>query len=216
MLKLESVWKYARNHTGPAVLRDCSYHFVAGRIYAVLGPSGVGKTTLLKTLNHLLPLDRGRILFGDEDIALMPPQQVRRQVSMQFQTPAFLADTVEEELRSAARFCGRDHINPSEFLELVRLNSDFLPLMAKTLSIGEQQRVCLARTLVTLPRVLLLDEPTAALDDSTAEFVIETIRSISRAAGLLTILVTHRKDHAAELGDVVVQLDGGQLMDQDS
>ncbi len=211
MLTLDSVWKSAPDQPQTYILRDCTYTFEAERIYAILGTSGVGKTTLLRTLNNLAPVDKGRILLRDRDIATLHPGEVRRSVSILFQTPAFVGMTVAENLAFARRFSRRNEVDFTALLERVHLDPSFLNRPVANLSVGQQQRVCLARTLVTRPEVLLLDEPTSALDDNTAGHILELVGEISGMEKLLTIFVTHRRSHARKLGQVVLELADGRL-----
>jgi len=211
MLTLDSVWKSAPDQPQTYILRDCTYTFEAERIYAILGTSGVGKTTLLRTLNNLAPVDKGRILLRDRDIATLHPGEVRRSVSILFQAPAFVGITVAENLAFARRFSRSNEVDFNTLLERVHLDPSFLDRPVANLSVGQQQRVCLARTLVTRPEVLLLDEPTSALDDNTAGHILELVGEISGMEKLLTIFVTHRRSHARKLGQVVLELADGKL-----
>ena len=211
MLTLDSVWKSAPDQPQTYILRDCTYTFEAERIYAILGTSGVGKTTLLRTLNNLAPVDKGRILLRDRDIATLHPGEVRRSVSILFQAPAFVGITVAENLAFARRFSRSNEVDFTTLLERVHLDPSFLDRPVANLSVGQQQRVCLARTLVTRPEVLLLDEPTSALDDNTAGHILELVGEISGMEKLLTIFVTHRRSHARKLGQVVLELADGKL-----
>ncbi len=210
MLALEAVWQsYPGN--GASILCDCSYTFKPAHIYAIRGESGTGKTTLLKTLNNLLPIDRGAISLDGTDITELPPARLRRRVALQFQKPAFVGPTVRDNLAFAAYFSGRDGLDFAKQLVQVQLDPDLIDRPVTNLSVGQQQRVCLARTLVTQPEVLLLDEPTASLDDDTAIKVLDLVAGISRDEGLLTIMVTHRRSHAQRLGQTILELASGQL-----
>ena len=206
MLILDSVWKSIPNRSDAYVLRDCSYTFRAERIYAIQGVSGVGKTTLLRLLNLLTEVDQGRILLQERDISELHPSEVRQRISLLSQTPAFVGDTVEQNLLFARRFARRDEVDFDKLLEQVHLEASFLDRGVTELSVGQQQRVCLARTLVAQPEVLLLDEPTSALDDATAERILALIRAISIREKLLTIFVTHRRSHARKIGQVLLEL----------
>ena len=211
MLKLDSVWKSTPDHSDNYLLQDCTYAFDARRIYAIVGTSGVGKTTLLRTINNLTPIDRGRVLLDGIDIKTLHPSEVRQRISILFQTPAFVGTTVRDNLMFARRFARRTGANFVDILEWVHLDASFLDRPVTNLSVGQQQRVCLARTLITRPEVLLLDEPTSALDDATARRILELVREISAAENLLTIFVTHRKSHAMGLGHTILELAEGKL-----
>lgn len=206
MLILDSVWKSIPSQSGAYILRNCSYVFNAERIYAIQGVSGVGKTTLLGLMNNLATVDRGRILLQGQDISRLHPSEVRRRISLLSQTPAFVGDTVERNLLFAQRFARRKDVDFKGLLAQVQLDASFLQRPVTELSVGQQQRACLARTLVTKPEVLLLDEPTSALDDNTAESILNLVREISMVEKLLTIFVTHRRSHARKLGQVLLEL----------
>lgn len=206
MLTLDSVWKSIPSQSDAYILKNCSYTFEAERIYAIRGESGSGKTTLLRLMNHLTMVDRGRILLNGEDISELHPAEVRRKISLLSQVPAFVGNTVRQNLSFAQRFACGEQVDFNELLEQVHLEGMFLDRQVTELSVGQQQRVCLARTLVTCPEVLLLDEPTSALDDATADRILTLVREISLAEKLLTIFVTHRRSHAQKLGQVNLDL----------
>ncbi len=212
MLALEGVWKSVPGLDAP-ILRDCSYTFQPARIYAIQGESGVGKTTLLKTINNLLPIDRGAITLDGVDIESLPPDVVRRRIGFQFQKPAFIGATVRADRAWAAQFNDDPADDSLPYLEQVQLDRDLLDRPVDSLSLGQQQRVCLARTLAARPEVLLLDEPTSALDDDNADRVLDLVAEISRDRQLLTIMVTHRRSHAKRIGQTVLELTGGGLME---
>ena len=211
MLRLEAVWKSIPGQPDAPLLNDCSYTFEAERIYAIIGASGAGKTTLLRALNNLIAVDKGRILLDDRDINDLPPGELRRRITIQFQLPAFVGPTVEANLAFAQQFSRRNGLDFGMLLERVALDRSFLTREVDSLSVGQQQRVCLARTLVAQPEVLLLDEPTSALEDATAETVLELVRVLSAEEKLLTIFVTHRRSHARRLGQIVLELSEGRL-----
>ncbi len=211
MLHLDSIWKSASHGSNDWILRDCSYSFERPGIYSIIGESGVGKTTLLHSINALSSIDKGAIIINATDIASLHPANLRRKVSILFQTPAFVARTVEENLLYAAKYSNNGELDFGKLLNQVQLREDFLLRDVSKLSIGEQQRVCLARTLVTRPEILLLDEPTSALDDKTAEGILDMIRELSVAEGMLTIMVTHRRDHAKRFSEHILLMENGQI-----
>ncbi len=212
MLALEGVWKSVPGLEAP-ILRDCSYTFQPNRIYAIQGESGVGKTTLLKTINNLLPIDQGTITLADVDIESLPPDKLRRRIRLQFQKPAFIGATVRADLAWAAQFNDGLDADSLPYLEQVQLGRDLIDRSVDSLSLGQQQRVCLARTLAARPEVLLLDEPTSALDDDNANRVLDLVKEISRDRQLLTIMVTHRRSHAKRIGQTVLELTAGVLQE---
>lgn len=211
MLQLDSIWKSASHDPNHWILRDCSYKFERPGIYSIVGESGVGKTTLLHSINALSSIDKGAIFLNETDIAGLHPADLRRKVSILFQTPSFVGKTVEENLLYAAKYSENGELDFGKLLNQVQLGEDFLHRAVSNLSIGQKQRVCLARTLVTRPEILLLDEPTSALDDKTAGGILLMIRELSIEEGVLTIMVTHRIEHAKRLSEHILIMKNGQL-----
>ncbi len=211
MLQLDSIWKSASHDPNDWILRDCSFEFECPGLYSIIGESGVGKTTLLYTINALSSIDKGAIVLNETDIASLHPAVLRRKVSILFQTPSFVGRTVEENLLYAAKYSNNGEMDFGKLLNQVQLGEGFLHRDVSKLSIGQKQRVCLARTLVTRPEILLLDEPTSALDDKTAEGILLMIRELSIEKGMLTIMVTHRREHAKRLSEQLLVLKNGQL-----
>jgi len=175
-------------------------------VTVVVGPSGAGKSSLLRLCNRLEVADRGSVRFHGEDVAGMDPLALRRRVGMVFQMPTPFAGTVLENLRVA-----RTDLDPSEaqrVLERVELDATFLARPATELSGGEAQRMCLARTLVTGPEVLLMDEPTSSVDPQ-ATVALEQLARRLLAQGVVCIWVTHDLAQMRRLADrVIVVLDG--------
>lgn len=172
-------------------------------ITAVAGPSGAGKTTLLRLCNRLEVPTSGRVLHHGSDLAEIDPLQLRRQVGMVFQTPALFGGTVDDNLAVAAADSSRDE--RLRALELAAIGHDFLIRQADSLSGGEAQRVCLARTLLTGPHALLLDEPTSALDDAPKRAFERTTRSLADR-GIPVLWVTHELEQVRRIADHVLCL----------
>ena len=166
---------------------------------AIVGPSGVGKSTLLRLLNRLADADRGEVRFRGRDVASLDPLALRREVALVPQLPALLPGTVAENLAFAADLAGRE-VDPT-VLERAGLDASFADRPADRLSVGEQQRAMLARALVQRPSVLLLDEPTSALDHEARDAVEATLRALRGERGLSTVLVTHDPAQAERLAD---------------
>ena len=170
---------------------------------AVLGPSGSGKSTLLRLLNRLADPDEGAVCFHGEDVRGLDPLELRRRAVLVPQLPAPLPGSVADNVRYGPALRG-NQVDPLPPLDLAGLDASYADREAGRLSVGEQQRVMLARALALDPEVLLLDEPTAALDDRTKSGVEETLARLRCS----TLLVTHERAQAERLAQRVVELGG--------
>jgi putative ABC transport system ATP-binding protein len=194
---------------GGTVLRDVSLGVDRG-VTALLGPSGSGKSSLLRLLNRLADPDRGTVRFQGEDVRSLDVRELRRRASMVPQLPAPLPGTVEHNIRYGPGLFGREaDVNGS--LEMAGLTRLYADREADQLSVGEQQRVMLARALALEPEVLLLDEPTSALDDYTKRGVERTLGELAEESGLSMVLVTHEQAQAERLAGRTVELEDGRL-----
>jgi putative ABC transport system ATP-binding protein len=172
----------------------------------LFGPSGAGKSTLLRLLNRLADPDAGRILYGGEDVRACDPQALRREVCLVPQLPALIEGTVADNLRFAVSFGGPEGADPAALLPPAGLDPDYAERDSSQLSVGEQQRVMLARALALKPKVLLLDEPTSALDSKARDMVENALSTLRRRSGLSLVLVTHDRDQAERLSDHIVEV----------
>ncbi len=197
---------------GQVLLVDVTAEAVAGSITVVAGPSGAGKSTLLRLGNRLEVPTSGRILFEGVDTATMDPCELRRRVGMVFQQPVLFAGTVSDNLRVADPAASDGRL--VTVLEQVGLPPEFLERTADDLSGGEGQRVCIARALLTEPRVLLMDEPTSALDP-TSRRAIEDLALDLAERGLAIMWVSHDHDQAERLGDQLVVMRDGRRVGTD-
>ena len=168
---------------------------------AVLGPSGCGKSTLLRLLNRLADPDEGAVRFHGEDVRALDPLELRRRAVLVPQLPAPLPGSVADNIRYGPALHGNS-VDPLRPLGLAGLDASYAERDAGRLSVGEQQRVMLARALALDPEVLLLDEPTAALDDRAKSGVEETLARLPCS----TLLVTHERAQAERLAQRVVEL----------
>ena len=176
-------------------------------ITVIAGPSGSGKSSLLRCCNRLEAPASGTVQFRGNDVATLDPRQHRRRVGMVFQVPVPFPGTVLDNLRVADPGLSDD--GGADLLERVHLPLDFLYRDADTLSGGEAQRMVLARSLATRPEVLLLDEPTSALDGHSSRRLEDRARD-QAAAGLPVVWVTHDVRQLARLADHVVVILGGR------
>lgn len=203
---------------GRPLLRGIDLRVEDRRVLALVGPSGAGKTTLLSCLNRMVELApglrlEGEILLFGEPVARQDPDAVRRRVGMLFQQPVIFPGSVSDNVLFGLRHAG---IAPRwsfpERLERALEEAalwdeikDRLGEPASSLSVGQQQRLCLARALAVEPRVLLLDEPTSALDPRSTEAIEERIREIAK--GRAIVLVTHSLGQARRVADELACLD---------
>lgn len=218
MVSMEHVGlvRHDREGNETAILTDISFSARQGEITAIVGPSGGGKSSLIRLVNRLEDPTTGRILLDRECIMQADPLLLRRRVAMALQKPFMFEGTVFDNLQRPFLF--RNEAPPAEgspdvrrIMELVSLGSDLLKRDARTLSLGEQQRVNLARALITGPRVLLLDEPTSALDRPTGNRLAGTIRNVCVSQSLCVILVTHDLSLAEKTADSLIYLERGRI-----
>lgn len=179
-----------------------------GEIVAVQGPSGGGKTTLLRVIAGLLRPDAGRVSWDGEDLAGVAPH--RRRFGLMFQDNQLfphrdVGQNVGFGLRMQRRPRGEIDARVAELLALVGLPG-YERRRVATLSGGEAQRVALARSLAPEPRLLLLDEPLGALDRDLHDRLAADVRALLKQLGTPAVHVTHDRDEAAVVADRVVQL----------
>jgi putative ABC transport system ATP-binding protein len=188
------------------VLRDVTLSIRSGST-ALLGPSGSGKSTLLRLLNRLADPDEGVVRFHGTNVCELDPLVLRRRVGLVPQLPAPVAGSVADNVCFGPRLHGEE-IDPEGPVRQAGLDSSFLERDASRLSVGEQQRVMLARALALEPEVLLLDEPTASLDSAATAAVEDALSSLQ---GLSLVLVTHDRAQAERLAERTVELHEGRV-----
>ena len=213
------VKSYVVGTTPLTVLRDLDLQVDAGEMVAIVGASGVGKSTLLHVLGGLDRVDRGTIAIGDTDITAMPDDDIvsfrNRHVGFVFQfhhlLPEFTAlENAEMPMRIARIPIADARPRAEDLLRRVGLG-DRLIHRPGMLSGGEQQRVAVGRALVMRPSVLLADEPTGDLDEATADALHQLLRDMHRDFGLTSIIATHNGRLAASC-DRVLRLESGRLI----
>ena len=183
---------------------------LADGVTGIVGPSGVGKSTLLRLLNRLADPTVGTVRYRGRDLREDDVLALRRDVGLVAQLPALLEGTVADNVLYGPRLARRD-ADVAECLRLAGLDSAFAQRRADALSVGEQQRVMLARVLALEPSVLLVDEPTSALDETATAAIESTLRDLRDRLGLSFVLVTHDLHQAQRLTDRVLVLEPGAL-----
>ena len=201
LFELERV-DYSRD--GRRVLAGLSARVPEG-VTCVAGPSGSGKSTLLRLLNRLADPSAGRVTLHGVDVREREVLALRREVCLVPQLPALLPGTVADNVRYGPELCGNEADVPHS-LELAGLGRCYAEREAGRLSVGEQQRVMLARALALEPEVLLLDEPTSALDSRTEAGVEATLMRLVHEHGVSVVVVTHDSGQARRLARRTIDL----------
>ncbi len=191
------------------ILKGVDAAMPGGGISAVVGPSGAGKSTLLRAVNRLIEPTSGEVYLDGRPTGKMNPLELRRRVGMVFQIPAFSEATVEDAVLYGARLAGRS-ADAGRLLETVGLDASFAQRDPRNLSVGQQQRVSIARALALGPEVLLMDEPTSALDEAARRRIEGLVRELNASLGLTIVLVSHDLDQVERVADRVVLLAGGR------
>ena len=195
----------------PPILEGVSFAVPPGGRLVVIGRSGSGKSTLLRLLNRLDEPRGGSIYFEGRLLRELDPLKLRREIAFVGQTPVVFEGTVRENLLTRPRGVPsppEDRLSSS--LQDVGLSPDLLDRSADSLSVGERQRLCLARALVADPKVLLLDEPTSALDPRSLGVISDLILSLLERRSMTAIATTHQPEFVRRLGGAVLLLEGGR------
>ena len=208
---------YRSDGVSTPVLRGLALSVPAGRFLAIMGPSGCGKSTLLHVLGLMMRADGGRLTVLGRDVAGLSGRaqtQVRRNsIGFVFQRFNLLPSiSALANVRLAGRLRGlADRSAPERMLAEVGLDGDRLRRRPGKLSIGEQQRVAMARALIGKPALLLADEPTGNLDSENAGRILELIRRLHERLGQTTIMITHSAS-AADFADQVLSMKDGRIV----
>ncbi|UPK07864.1 ABC transporter ATP-binding protein [Bradyrhizobium sp. 170] len=210
LLRIEGV---SKNFGSFRAVDQLSLEIRAGEFFALLGPSGCGKTTLLRMLAGFETPDEGRILLGGRDIAPVLPHE--RPVNMMFQNYALfphlnVRDNIAFGLKRAGMPRAAIDTRVAEMVALVKLGG-MEKRKPDQLSGGQKQRVALARSLARRPKVLLLDEPLAALDKKLRESTQLELMELQRRLGMTFIIVTHDQEEAMTMANRIGVMDAGRL-----
>ncbi|MFP4171192.1 MAG: phosphate ABC transporter ATP-binding protein [Methanomassiliicoccales archaeon] len=195
------------------VLRGVSTLIPEGVIFTVVGPSGAGKSTFLRTLNRLMEIDRGDILLDGRSIGDYHPIELRKRVGMVFQLPIAFEGTVRDNVLMGPALTGSPPPDAASMMRMVGLEESLLDRQGSDLSVGQQQRMCIARAIANGPDVLLMDEPTSSLDPASSRRIENLIVDLKERSSLTMVVVTHDMEQGRRIGDRTLYIDRGRSVD---
>lgn len=210
------VTSIGRTGTGVPILTNISFEVFQGDRLCIIGPSGAGKTSLLRLMNRLSEPTSGAIYLENQDYRTIPVLQLRRQVMLVPQEPKLLGMTVKEALAYPLRLqqLPQRQINErsDEYRERLHIPTDWLERTELQLSVGQRQLVAIARALVIQPKILLLDEPTSALDAGLASHVLSVLADFALQDKMTILMVNHQLDMAQLFCTRLLYFQNGQLL----
>jgi len=192
------------------ILGGVSLKVDRGELLTIMGPSGAGKSTLLRLINRLSEADSGTILVDSRDIKDYDPRELRRRVGMVFQIPVVFKGTMRDNIAFGKKLWNTD-ADVDRLAAEAGLPPALMDADATNLSVGEKQRVCIARALANKPEALLLDEPTSALDKASAEKVESLLLRLQKEHGLTMLWVTHDRAQSRRISRHNYVLEDGKL-----
>ncbi len=204
-----------------ALFEDLDIGFERGSFNHIKGPSGSGKSTFLRLLNRLEQPESGEIFFRDRPLSDYPPPVLRHSICYIQQTPTLVPGTVSDNLLISFRFRINRPLPPPEGTELIRLMEDFglrgikLSDQATNLSGGQKQRLCLLRSLLLKPEILLLDEPVSALDVESREAVESVIGKLNAEMGITILLASHQHFYSSHIPITVYEISDRKIFRRD-
>jgi putative ABC transport system ATP-binding protein len=198
------------------VLKNISLKIKSNEVFTVVGPSGSGKSTLLRLLNRLEDLSDGSIFLDGQNIKEMDVIALRRKVGLVFQTPILFDDTVETNILFSLKIRKETNLKgvAEKYINLVGLDRNFLSRNSNELSVGQKQRISIARALTSEPEVLLMDEPTSALDPTATHNIENLILDLKSKIGLTIVFVTHHIEQAKRVGQRGMVLVDGEKIEE--
>ena len=215
LLQLDRINYTPPNFTRP-LLTDISFSLAVGESITLTGITGAGKSTLLRLINRLSEPTTGQILLNQENYRSILPTMLRRRVMLVSQEPKLLGMKLREALAYPLQL---QSLSPEEIkqrivtiTEQLEIPTDWFDRPELQLSAGQKQIVSIARGLISQPQILLLDEPIANLDFTTAERVLTTLANISRSQQMGMIIVNHQLELAARFSDRLLYLQDGKLV----
>ncbi|MFW6308675.1 MAG: ABC transporter ATP-binding protein [bacterium] len=182
-------------------------------ITCVVGQSGGGKTTFLRLLNNMISPTKGQIKFRGKELTDYDPINLRREILMLPQNPVVFPGTIRKNFQLAQKYAGQnqEEKNYNQILDKVALGDFSLDDSVENFSGGEQQRLALARVLLLKPQILLLDEPSSALDEETEDFIIQMVVDYIKQQQGTLIMITHSLEIAQKYGSTIVTITNGEI-----
>jgi urea transport system ATP-binding protein len=211
MLAIENLNQY---YGGSHILRNLSFEVPAGRVTALLGRNGVGKTTLLKCLMGLVPVAAGRIVFGAADITRAAPHQ-RARLGLGYVPQGreiFPRLTVQENLQMGLAPLSRGAKVPARIFDMFPVLGQMLRRRGGDLSGGQQQQLAIGRALAMNPKLLILDEPTEGIQPSIIKDIERAIRALAAEGSMAILLVEQYYDFARSLADHYLVMERGEII----
>ncbi|HYS79563.1 MAG TPA: urea ABC transporter ATP-binding subunit UrtE [Anaeromyxobacteraceae bacterium] len=211
MLKVEAVHQF---YGGSHILRGVSFEAAPGKVTAILGRNGVGKTTLLKAIMGLVPVTSGRVAFGGEDLTRAPShRRVRAGIAYVPQgREIFPRLTVQENLMMGLASRPRGTAVPARIFELFPVLASMLGRRGGDLSGGQQQQLAIGRALAMGPSLLILDEPTEGIQPSIIKDIERTIAALAAEGSMAIVLVEQYYDFARTLADRYLVMQRGEIV----
>jgi urea transport system ATP-binding protein len=211
MLKVEKLNQY---YGGSHILRDLTFEIPAGKVTALLGRNGVGKTTLLRTLMGLVPARDGEILFYDKKITHVKPYE-RAKAGIGYVPQGreiFPRLTVEENLQMGLATLPRGARVPGRIFEMFPVLKQMMGRRGGDLSGGQQQQLAIGRALAMGPKLLILDEPTEGIQPSIIKDIERAIRALAATGDMAILLVETYYDFARSLADQYIVMERGEIL----
>lgn len=198
------------------LLENISFQVDKGDRIAIVGPSGAGKTSLLRLLNRLSNPTSGAIYLENKEYRQIPPIELRRQITLVIQESKLLGMSVREALAYPLKLRG---VNSSEIgerisgaIEQLHIPQEWLDRTELQLSVGQKQLVAIARGIILKPKILLLDEPTSALDAGKAAHILQKLTQLTNSQTTI-LMVNHQLEVAEQFSTRVLYLQGGKLIE---
>ncbi|KAJ0103458.1 hypothetical protein Patl1_05590 [Pistacia atlantica] len=201
--------------SGAPILNGINMDIPKGMIVGIIGPSGSGKSTVLRALNRLWEPPSGTVFLDGRDIRDLDVLNLRRKVGMLFQTPVLFEGTIADNIRYGPQLRGKKISDDEVYklLSLADLDSSFFNKTSGEISVGQAQRVALARTLANEPEVLLLDEPTSALDPIATQNIEDVLVKLKQKQEMTIVMVSHSIKQIQRIADIVCLLVNGVIVE---